>query len=321
MGLIHVAIIVSSVLGSIFINWILHRKLKITSGIREKSKNLVTKLTISLTLSFFLASPFLITAINLLLERGRDQVGWSLAQPVSFANLFVTGNFPDSALVPIWIGLSFILSIVITLQIKKLIRWRLISTKSLQESTEYGLVVGLSLFAFPALLYLVLAYAYGPESYRTWKFVFSFFPMLLPLFVLHIQGHKFISIRYYVVIPLFVLFLNSNYNSWLPIVNDPINQKNHATTRDLYELKTKTANLKLNSLNIELSPYFETMIVATVVQSEKVYMNVPSYDLIKSDASTCTLVRNDDPKYLNASSVFLNKTYKIVELPSTCDIN
>jgi hypothetical protein len=319
MGLIHAAIIVSSVLASVFTNRILHRKLTLESSIRGKSKNLITKLTISLMLSFCLAAPFLITAINLLFERGRDQVGWSLSEPVSFANLLVTGNFPDSALIPVWIGLSLILSIVISLQIKKLITWRSFTTKLFQQSTEYGIVVGLSLFVIPGLLYTVLAFAYGPESYRTWKFVFSFFPMLLPMFILHIGKDKLISIRYYIIVPLFILFLNSNYNSWLTIVNDPVNEKSHATTQDLYELKGKTATLDLNSINVELSPYFETMIAATVVESEKVYMNAPSYDLIKSDKSTCTLVRNDDPKYLNADSVFLNKTYKIIMLPSTCN--
>lgn len=319
MGLIHAAIIVSSALASVFANRILHRNLILEPDMGNKSRNLITKLTTSLLLSFCLATPFLITATKLLFERGKDQVGWSLAEPVSFANLFVTGNFPDSALIPIWVGLSFILSIVIFLQIKKLIAWRSLKTNSFQRSTEYGLAVGLSLLAIPAFLYAVLAFAYGPESYRTWKFVFSFFPMLLPLFILHIGKDKFISVRYFIIVPLFILFLNSNYNSWLPIVNDPINQKKHATTRDLYELNIKTASLDLNSLNIELSPYFETMIAATVVASEKVYMNAPSYDLMKIDISTCTLVRNDDPKYLNTDGVFLNKTYKIVNLPSTCD--
>ena len=118
MGLIHMFIIISSVVACLLYFFFLKYIKKIQLSLTLDCRRALKAFAISLLLSLALALPFLYIAVKLLYERTSDDVGWPLAEPVTFANLFVTGNFPNKALTPVWILLSIFMLVYIFTQFK-----------------------------------------------------------------------------------------------------------------------------------------------------------------------------------------------------------
>jgi hypothetical protein len=92
------------------------------------------------------------------------------------------------------------------------------------------------------------------------------------------------------------------------------------SSKDMYALNYQLREFKLEELNIDLSPYFENMIVPAIISDIKSSINGLSYFGGIQNLSTCTLKRSDQLSDFDKQFVYVNvnKTYTIISLPNTC---
>ncbi len=269
-------------------------------------------------ISIVFSIPILLNSIKLFFERANADVGWSLNIPVTFANLFIVADFENSSLLGVWLILSLLLLIIITVSIKRVLKNYKFNDSMFKSFFLFLITIT---FIIPLFIYSILGLIYGFSSYRSWKFIFSFFPLLVPILLIKFSKQKKIFLSLSRFFLLLFAFTYSNYNLWEPTIRDSANYEYRITSKDLFDLRQTLSYYKFRSLNVELSPYFETMIAATIVPSSKVFINSPSYDMELIDVNTCTLVRNDDLKYSYSNGIRLNSTYKIVFKPNRCLVN
>jgi hypothetical protein len=90
------------------------------------------------------------------------------------------------------------------------------------------------------------------------------------------------------------------------------------TTPEIRELATTKLLDQYQSVNVNLSPFFETMIVSSIVQSRQVSMVSETYATSNTASETCTLVLRDEYVDSIQGVIFINQKYALIPQPSSC---
>ena len=180
----------------------------------------------------------------------------------------------------------------------------------------------LTTVAIPLVIISVIALNYGLSSYRAWKAMFFYTPGILVFvffggLLLRSSISDFREKMTYVICGLYIA---SNFLTWSPVINNTSSYPNLVTSKDLYSLNSDLIPYKIKTLNISLTPYFESMIAAVIVPAEKISVVSPAYFPPITNFATCTLIRNTDiQKYPDGIQQYqINNTYSIISYPAPC---
>lgn len=107
--------------------------------------------------------------------------------------------------------------------------------------------------------------------------------------------------------------------TWQPVVGGQLDPR-ITTSQDLYSLANNDLLRSLKTINIQLSPYLESMLAAAIVPTKFRSISSESYFPIHTELGTCTLIRLDNPivEEYKSSVTYLNGTYGLIPLPTTC---
>ena len=139
-------------------------------------------------------------------------------------------------------------------------------------------------------------------EYTTWKLISYFLPIVLALLLGMVystfQNGKGISMVFG------GLTLSASMALWVPA-----SYGIQMTSSDLMDLKGVKELQKIEKLNIDLDPYFETMAIISILDEPRLYLNSPSYIPISRFSRACTLVNNKNQSFRFAKRI--NPTYKL----------
>jgi hypothetical protein len=271
----------------------------------------------AVTLSF----GYIESAYKLIFYRASASNGWPMPGDFSLMNILVQGDYNGKFQAFIYILSVIVLIIFVIFCYDRLSKIPKIKKKTgfLQKSMsfEYWLLLGT-----PILLSLVLIIIYGNGSYKAWKTVFSFTPLIIAFAVFYFFGTFLtsrIAISYALATSLLIYPLHLQNQAIL----NPINSEIRLASSDMYNLHYSMKKYEIKSININANSYFESMLLSAIVPTYSVYVNVPTYFKPKVYDKTCTLIRNSfiDNKNISKTKIIrLNETYSIIQIPNVCEI-
>jgi hypothetical protein len=233
----------------------------------------------------------------------------------SIANILLVGDF--------WGGTQRALEIFTIFLIVKMLTREYKLQKKKNTNHIYN-VEQLTWVLIPIGLYALLSLIYGYASYKAWKVAFSFAPFV----VADVLSKYFLSPRksgYLKNLSLYlfvgILVIVPMLRQSLPLVENKDLYRNRISSADLYNLEYDLDAYKLTSLNIQLTPFFESMYAAAIVKIPSVFITVPSYAPVLINQGTCTLVRTEDLKDFSVNKIegrVVNGTYSLIDYPSKC---
>lgn len=276
---------------------------------------IIQSITIPIFICVLACNVYLIPGLNLFLFRASASNGWPMPNQISFANIFFVGDYWGSmqtffAVVSIFLVIGLILH-----EIKAISAGRVLAS----NRTEI-----LSWTLIPVGLYLVLAFIYGPASYKAWKVLFSFAPILVAgIFLSIVFSLKKSSAKsLWKLSPFFSVFIiTPMLLQSLPLIQSENLYRNRVSSQDLYNLRSDLQKFRLKDVNIQLSPFFETMYAGAIIDSSVVHFSVPTYAPIMLNEDTCTLIRTEDLSTLEVvyqEVTRVNNTYSLIDYPSRC---
>ena len=285
---------------------------------RTEIKNLDDKLGAyiyyPLLVLILMCNIYLGPGLRLFIYRASASNGWPMPKGLSIANLLLVADYSGK-----YQTFFEILSIGLLLFLIEKV-FKQTQHKHLNFEQKIQSLVWVTI---PIFLYLTLAILFGVSSYKAWKVLFSFAPFILSGFVL--QWLIFMPKRkqkiFWRYLPLgMVLLIIPMVRQYIPIVQNHTLYSQRTTSKDLYDLNSNSFISNVNSINVKLNPFFESMYASSIIQVPNIYINVASYAPIRIESNTCTLVRNDA---LNVKSELgyvhrLNSTYSIINSPSVC---
>jgi hypothetical protein len=276
-------------------------------------------LFILLSLGFTLlsTSPFLRHAIRRAKDISSQNAGWPLPQDPSFGSFLIVGdfNFPGG-------NIFGVISWAIVLLMMTVFGISVLRDRESQD-IHYVFFLVTSIF-MPLFISFVAGLILGFSNYKAWKLLF-FYSVILLAFVLFAkfkEGKLLDLLQPGITLLISGLFLAANLTTWSPVIYSSENHRILSSSRDLYNLEDDLKLIELESLNIDLTPYFEVMLAAAVVPSSQVFINSPAYFPALADTETCTLIRLDErerfPSEVKVTE--LNRTYALIDFPADCKI-
>lgn len=272
--------------------WYLMMNTREFSGIHRK---ILTKTSGYVILGVILSLPYISISIKLFVLLNNIDPGWSIP-PLSPFSLFLQGDLLRS--------LSFNLPILIiswicAIGLMIFCLWKINSEVKLSK-------IELSIFVGTIILGLVLLLSlrdFNLGSYQNWKLISYFIPFVYLVFLLQIKSYRPFRTLLFLLI---VASLIAPLNAWRHIFNS----KELVVTRDLAQLSMNERLNKLQNVNIDLNPFFESMAAAQLTNGPKIYFISNQYWTRSRNESACTLVRNDDRR--NQETERLNATYGLI---------
>jgi hypothetical protein len=277
--------------------------------------SIVQSITIPIIICTLFCNIYLIKGINLFLFRASSSNGWPMPNQISFANIFFVGDYSGS-MQSIFVLASLLVVIGLVLHEVNAVTARSTLAANRTEVLAWTLI--------PIGLYFVLAFLYGPASYKAWKVLFSFAPTLIAGMILSIIfSLKKSSVKaFWNLSPLLSVFvLAPMLLQSLPLIQNENLYKNRVSSQDLYNLRSDLQKFRLKDLNIQLSPFFETMYAGAIIKSPVVHFSVPTYSPIMLNEDTCTLIRTEDLSILELDYqeiTRVNDTYSLIDYPASC---
>lgn len=164
-----------------------------------------------------------------------------------------------------------------------------------------------------------LRFAFGFEAYKTWKMLFYFSPLFLTCGTLSLFSIRIKRFNWGVIYFVAGVLCVSIIPTWQPVVGGQLDPR-ITTSQDLYSLANNDLLRSLKTINIQLSPYLESMLAAAIVPTKFRSISSESYFPIHTELGTCTLIRLDNPivEEYKSSVTYLNGTYGLIPLPTTC---
>jgi hypothetical protein len=149
-----------------------------------------------------------------------------------------------------------------------------------------------------AVILVIVIRKQGFEEYQSWKLISFAYPLVmaavLPLLTFRIKfGEK-----------LLWIFLGVTSTTAMTVWGGSPGQ---LVSKDLLQVSAMQKVKSLESLNISVHPFFETMAAAQVIRGPKIYTNSASYFPVAIDPNACTLVRLSDKTFQYVEA--LNSTY------------
>ena len=275
-------------------------------------------------ISFFIA-PYLKSAIALLLFRRNSNNGWPLGDHITLRNFVTQADNTSNNLNLLWLIGTLIIFLYSMRWLSMLMFQK---NKPLRNKEKWGLETFRDSFIviqgmiLPIVLYVCLGLVFGLGSYKAWKVLYSFSYLFFPIIILFslmrrkVYGHVALGL-------VLIIGVNSNYSLWHAQLSKVSKSGPllHTTTQML-EIDEKTKGLNLKSINIDVTPFFESMILGGNVESETIYLNQPTYNLPKINMYACTLTRyelaENNTDYKKAQKKILNSEYLLVNFPGKC---
>jgi hypothetical protein len=245
----------------------------------KKSIEFMKTLIYVLAFGCFLTTPYLLTSIDLLRAQSEVVAGWPIP-PMS----------PMAILIwPQLIGWILPFSSVVVLWCISILTIFLIARKLSGLDAQRLLIVSFATLGLVFMLYLEISDR-DMSDYQSWKLL-SFFICFTILIVISVasSAKAFGSPALYVMIGL--LFANPMIEWW-----PALNARNNVTNATSFNLKNDAQIKGLQEINIDVSPYFKTMNVASelIDPNRTIYLNSQSYYKSSSNPEACTIVENSD---------------------------
>jgi hypothetical protein len=312
----HMTIICLGVYGLSLLLYVKNKK----SGRQKKKLNvqafpIIQSITIPIFICALVCNVYLYPGINLFLFRASSSNGWPMPNQISFANIFFVGDYWGS-MQSFFVLVSLFLVIGLIIHEINAVSARRVLASNRTEVLAWTLI--------PIGLYFVLAFIYGPASYKAWKVLFSFAPILVAGICLSIIfSLKKSSVKalwklspFFAVFIIIPMLLQS-----LPLIQNETLYRNRVSSQDLYNLRSDLQKFRLKDVNIELSPFFETMYAGAIIDISVVHFAVPTYAPIMVNEDTCTLIRTEDLAALEVvyqEVTRVNNTYSLIDYPARC---
>ncbi len=155
----------------------------------------------------------------------------------------------------------------------------------------------------------------GPDTYQGWKLVSYVLPMIVT-YALVINFRVFSSkVAMIIISPFLIAAIMTPVTIWGPV---PTNPNSGFWNGKLHALSTYSIFQTIDSLNIQLGPYAETMMAAAEIPVQRITLAGQSYHDEMLDLETCTLVPSS---LVFSQSMSLNSNYSLVPFPTRCSGN
>jgi hypothetical protein len=275
---------------------------------------------ITLTLIFLLLIPQLYISVLVARIRISIEAGWPLDGLSYFSIFFNFLDFrADNSILPSLVS-TILFFIFITLVVFYFFWY-----------THYvNTLLILFLCSFIFMLFLA-ELVYGFNSYKGWKlisFVLSFLVPIVLVMVIYLLNRS--SVLGFLGLMIFFQSLSSPFIIWRDLIFDPYNLNSgfiRTTRPELLEIPEALRssllgpNTKLESVNVDLSDYLETMILYSLLEVPNISLISKSYYNPDLNPNTCTISFINNLKYLNFNQIKLNDYYSIYTYPSKCYIS
>jgi len=242
-----------------------------------------------------LASPYIVNAFSIFLLLNRVEAGWSIP-PLNPISLFIFGDllraFPLQSFFFTFSWFLFFVFAVFTI----------FSSKNLSLLNNKNMAV-IFFSIISGLVIILMQRQFDLSLYKNWKIISFFIPFIYLILILKIADQKKYRFLYLSAI---ILSLASPVTTW----RHGFTGKEMVVTKDLASLYSSERISNLDSINIELDPFFETMAAAQIVQVPQVYLVSNQYWTRSSSEKSCTLVRNDNR--INDRTEKINSTYGLI---------
>jgi hypothetical protein len=255
-------------------------------------------------LGFVLSIVYLPRALNILISHATIESGWELPAPsvigTFFSPFYISNTVNDLNLKLSWLGLIIIAVVFICANIKS------------KKANKYYLFLISSIIIAYILQVVIRGQGFG--YYQNWKLLSYILPVIITFVVAEIL--KFSNKTVLLLIPFLLAGLYAPMSLWK---NGNEFGSLSAISNDLIDLNSIKENYGINSLNVMLSPYYQTMVVGLVTEIDKIYFSSRTYYPLNSNDDSCSLIENSDVRFSNRLKI--NETYSLISSENlNCDI-
>jgi hypothetical protein len=151
------------------------------------------------------------------------------------------------------------------------------------------------------------------NSYQTWKLMSYFLPLVYPVILASVINRKFLGKAATAILLCAGLIAPTLQWQTASALDDL------AVSREMQEVAQHPLIKAQKNLNLDLKPYYESMAMAVILQSQNISINSQQYFPITQNPDACTLIRRDNRNYLKAKPI--NTVYSLVPSQSnSCQI-
>lgn len=260
---------------------------------RGVNSSIIKGAILSATVGTLLVLPYVENSVRLFFHLDNIESGWTLnsVTPISlFANMnYSSMSLPLISEIMLWVLLGLITIFLI-----------LASKSNIFDRKNLIFTV----FIFLALSLAQLSKRnFDLSYYHNWKLLSFFIPILYLLILQHTQQKNALNI---IGVLAFSISLITPFTNSVNIYPS----KELVVTKDLADLSENIRLKKMESINVDLDPFFESMAAADVLSIKSIHFVSDQYYPKSINPNACTLIRNDNVKYKNSER--LNSTYGII---------
>ena len=264
-------------------------------GVEKKDCGGICKrILLSLGLGFIASMPILLNLWKFIVSTfGMTSNGWPLPKlsPIAlFGSRYLIGkNLGWASYIVSWALFVFI---------------SLLLAKYSQMERQIKRLTSIFLFlVIFGIVGLILIRKVPLENYTNWKLISYFAPLVALVLVAYLV---LLGKRGKTILFIGLLFLSIN-----PMLDWASTFQSHrgAITADMSNLSSNPKLKQFQKLNVDTNPWFETMALASIINSSKLGLVNSNYYVQFQDRGACSIVRRDNRNF--GTFLNLNKTYGI----------
>jgi len=296
------SILIPAIFGVFVINLVNEKLIK-----KERLKSFAKKyftVIIFGALGFAISLAYLPRALNILYLHATITSGWELPAPnvigVFFSPFYISNSINESISKLIWFGLLIVIIAIISVNV--------ISKKA---NRYFLLLISSIVFTY---IFQVIIRGQGFGHYQNWKLLSYILPIIIVFVVAEIL--KFSHKTALFLIPFLLAGLYAPKSLWK---NGNEFGSPSVISNDYVDLVSIEEKYDLNSLNVMVGPFYQSMVVGLVTNINKIYFSSPTYYPLNSDKDACSLIQNSDDRFSN--KVKINESYSMISSENlNCDI-
>ena len=296
------SILIPAILGVLLLNILNEKFLK-----KKEFKHIVQKylaLILVGALGIGLSFVYLPRALNILFLHATITSGWNLPAPnaigIFFAPYYISNGINNSLTFLIWISLLILI-----------IKVLYINFDAKRVNNFYLILICSIIFAF---MIQVIIRGHGFGYYQNWKLLSYVLPVII-IFVIA-ETSKLNNKTIFFLLPFIMGGLNAPISLWK---DGNEFGANLVISNDLSELRLIKEKFGIESLNVMIEPYYQTMAVGLVTDISKIYFSSPTYYPLNFDENSCSLIKSSDANYSN--KIQINKSYSLISSKNLrCDV-
>jgi hypothetical protein len=296
------SILIPAILGVFVINIINEKFLK-REGFKQIAQKYLAVIVFGFV-GFVLSLAYLPRALNILFLHATITSGWELPAPnaigIFFSPFYISNSVSESISKLIWFGLIIVIIMIISVNININI-----------VNKFYLFLMSSIIFAF---IIQVIVRGEGFGHYQNWKLL----SYILPVIIIFISAEilKFTNKATLLLVPFLLAGLYAPTSLWK---NGNEFGASSIISNDLIELISIKEKYGLESLNVMVGPFYQTMAVGLVTDINKIYFSSPTYYPISSDDDSCSLITNSNFQFPNR--IQINESFSLISSKSlSCDV-